>query len=46
MLFPNIDPYKYPYPDYPAAINTNKDFWRVDRLLDKRISKKGRGFMT
>jgi hypothetical protein len=26
ILFPNINPYKRPYPDYPAAINTNKDF--------------------
>jgi hypothetical protein len=34
-LPPDADPYERPYPDYPAAINANRDFWRVDRFLDK-----------
>jgi hypothetical protein len=46
MLPPDINPYEYPYPDHPATINTNKDFWRVNRFLDKQISKKERSFMT
>jgi hypothetical protein len=25
ILPPDTDPYEYPYPDYHATINTNKD---------------------
>jgi hypothetical protein len=46
ILPPDTDPYERPYPDHPAAINTNKDLWQVNRLLDKQISKKKQGFMT
>ena len=45
-LSPNADPYEYPYPDHLITINVNKDFWQVNRFLDKRISKKEYGFMT
>jgi hypothetical protein len=43
---PGSDKYARPVPDHPSAIDTDKDLFEVDRLLDKRTCKKGRGFMT
>ena len=40
------DKYGRPVPDHLPAIDTDKDLFEVDRLLDKRTCKKGRGFMT
>ena len=47
---PATDPYHRPRPDNPEAIHTERDDlpaeWEVERILDKRVLKRGRGFST
>ena len=47
---PATDPYHRPRPDNPEAVNTERDDlpeeWEVERILDKRVIKRGRGFST
>jgi hypothetical protein len=40
------DDYGRPVSGHPAAVDTDKDLWEVERLLDKETSRKGRGYMT
>ena len=47
---PATDLYHRPRPDNPEAIHTERDDlpaeWEVERILDKRVLKRGRGFST
>ena len=45
---PNTDPYKRARPDYPPAVNVDHEGeqWEIERLLNKRVVKKGRGKAT
>ena len=47
-LDPNTDPYKRARPDYPPAVNVDHEGeeWEIERLLNKRVVKKGRGKAT
>jgi hypothetical protein len=40
------DDYGRPVLDHLAAVDTDKDLWEVERLLDKETSRRGRGYMT
>ena len=43
---PNDDPYSRPRPSHPQAVSADGQEYEVERLLNKRIMRKGRGFAT
>ena len=43
---PGSDPYERPIPDQPKAVNVDNEEFEVERLLDKRVIQKGRGYST
>jgi hypothetical protein len=43
---PQDDPYHRPRPTKPATLDASQNLWEVDRLLNKRVITKGRGFAT
>ena len=42
-LAPGSDPYQWPIPEQPEAVHADSEEYKVEKLLDKRIIKKGRG---
>jgi len=42
---PDADPFNRPVPDQPDAVDDN-NLYEVERLLDKRVTRRGRGFST
>jgi transposase InsO family protein len=43
---PGSDPYSRPVPDHPGAVIPGTNIYEVERLLDKRVIRKGRGYST
>ena len=43
---PGSDPYNRPIPDEPGPVEAETDAYEVERVLDKRVIRKGRGFST
>jgi hypothetical protein len=43
---PGSDPYNRPIPDEPGPIEESTDVYEVDRIIDKRVIRKGRGVST
>jgi len=43
---PGSDPYNRTAYDEPGPVEPNTDIYKVSRILDKRIIRKGRGFST
>ena len=43
---PGSDPYNRPIPDEPGPVEAETDAYEVERILDKRVIRKGRGFST
>ena len=45
-LAPGSDLYQQPIPEQPEAVHTDSEEYEVEKLLDRRIIKKGRGYST
>lgn len=43
---PGSDPYNRPLLDKPGPIEAGADVYKVERILDKRVIRKGQGFST
>ena len=41
---PGSDPYSRPIPDEPGPVEPDTDAYEVERILDKRVIRKGRGY--
>lgn len=43
---PSEDPYSRPRPGHPPAVSTDAMEYEIERLLNKRVTKRGRGLST
>ena len=42
---PDADPFNQLVPDQPDAVDDN-NLYKVERLLDKQVTRRGQGFST
>lgn len=43
---PGTDPFQRPSPDHPPALDSAQELWELEEILNKRVSKRGKGMST